>query len=174
MRLPTLNGHIHMTANMTTLVNIGVSGSPQWTHEVCVQIPVLSDGTNTFIWRSGFGDTYAFGDQVDMVYFEYSSADSAFWRICTGIASTRTKTNTSVTVAAATWYVLKFVVNAAGTSVEYFINDVSVGTITTNIPAGTQTSYFVHGLKTLGGTQRDINIDYVYWAAEWPSGTRYT
>jgi hypothetical protein len=41
---------------------------------------------------------------------------------------------TSTAVTAGSWVTLKYIVNAAGTSITFYVNGASVGTITTNIP----------------------------------------
>jgi len=43
-----------------------------WRYETVLRVPTLSDGTNTFIVRSGFLDTYAAADGGDGCYFKYS------------------------------------------------------------------------------------------------------
>jgi len=70
---------------------------------------------------------------TDGVWFEYDENDTN-WQCVNSIAGTETKTDSGVAIAAATKYDLKFFVNAAGTSIEFFVNGVSKATHTTNIP----------------------------------------
>jgi hypothetical protein len=128
-----------------------------------INIATLSDGTNTYYLRFGFGDVYN-ADFVDGAYFEYYSPTSANWYKCTASNSTRTKTDTTIAAAAAAWTRLKIVVNSAGTSVEYFINGISVGVVTTNIPTGTgrETGVFIQIIKTAGTTGRTIDVDWTW------------
>jgi hypothetical protein len=65
-----------------------------------------------------------------------------------------------------TWYKLECEINAAGTEVDFFIDSVSVGTLSTaaNIPAGTgfNNFYNTHIMKLAGTTARDFFIDAYY------------
>jgi|GEM_PF-2061502 len=144
-------------------INIGQSiklGGGQLAFDYLIQIPTLSTVTDAYIQRWGLGDVQG-ADHVNGVYFEYDRATSGdFFRIRTANSSTRTTTVTGTAVAAATWYKLRAVVNAAGTSIQYFINGSSVGTITTNIPTGA-ISPDMHSLRSAGAA-RSFRIDYFY------------
>lgn len=72
--------------------------------------------------------------------------------------------DTGITVAANGWYRLEFEVNADGTSVEFFIDGVSVGTITTNIPAGNSFDLFYnsHIMNVIGLLDRTVWNDNYY------------
>lgn len=132
--------------------------------ETLIQIPDLSDGTDTYSLRFGFYDS-ASADATDGVYFEYDSASHANWRICAASNGSRTKTNTSVAVAPDVWIKLRLDVNADGTSAEFFIDGISVGTVATNIPtgAGRQTGIGALLLKSAGTNNRTAWFDYI-WA----------
>ncbi len=138
-------------------------GAGVYTIESEIYITTLSDGTDTYGLRFGFGDD-ATADFTDGAYFEYLSTTSANWYMCTANNSTRTKTDTSTAVVAGAWLKLKIVVNAAGTSAEYFINGVSAGTVTTNIPTttGRETSAMYSIIKSAGTTNRIFLIDWVW------------
>jgi hypothetical protein len=59
------------------------------------------------------------------------------------------------------WYKLRIDINAAGTSVTFFINDVLVATHTTNIPSSTTAIApisIIH--KSAGTTARTMLTDY--------------
>lgn len=131
--------------------------------QATVQIPDLSDGTETYSFRIGFIDS-ATADATDGVYFEYDTGQSANWRICAANNGSRSKTTTSVAVAADAWINLRIVVNAAGTSAEFFVNGVSVGTISAQIPAtaGRLTGPGAMILKSAGSTNRAVWIDWVW------------
>ena len=148
---------------LASSANFFLFGGGIYTIEGDINVQTLSDGTNTYYLRFGFGDLYN-ADFVDGAYFEYYSPTSANWYRCTASNSTRTKTNTTIAVVAGTWTRLKVVVNAAGTSVEYFINGTSVGSNTTNIPTGTgrETGTFLQIIKTAGTTGRTVDIDWAW------------
>jgi hypothetical protein len=138
-------------------------GDGETAFETSLYIPTLSDGTNRFVVYAGFGDTFLTADYVDGVYFRYSdNLQAGNWEIATASNSTRTQSDSGIAVAAATWYNLAAVVNAAGTSVEFFIDGVSVGTITTNIPTGASRVFSpnVRLHKSLGTTNRTMYEDF--------------
>lgn len=102
----------------------------------------LSDATDNFTFRCGLGKQQTNAETADQILFKYNhGVNSGKWQIlCTSNSSTTTA-DSGVTVAATTWYALRAVINAAATSVEFFIKTgtgawVSVGTISTNIPNG--------------------------------------
>lgn len=127
----------------------GPSGTGAW---------VLGSGETTVEWEiispsvlsSGAADTYtlyiglANGDATcaaptDGVYFSYThSVSSGAWIGMTTASSVTTSVVGSVMVVS-TNYKLKAVINAAGNSVEFFINGTSIGTSTTNIPTAALT-----------------------------------
>ena len=91
----------------------------------------------------GFYDSTT-ANQVDAVSFVYDeggvstgSTASANWQVVTSSNSTRTWTTTTTAVGAGTWVKLGIIVNAAGTSVGFYINGTLVATHTANIPTGT-------------------------------------
>ncbi len=155
--------HALTTPNTSTTLGGGV-----WTYETMVQVPTLSTSVERYQLLAGFIDNNSAANQTDGIYFLYDeggastgSAVSANWQIVTSSNSTRTFTTTSTAVVANTWYKLKIVVNAGASSVEYFINDVSAGTITTNIPNGTsrQLGWGFLQNKSIGTTSRTVNFD---------------
>lgn len=75
------------------------------------------------------------------LYFEYvGTAVAGTWagKSANG-ASVSTTASTAAPAAAGTFQRFKIVTNAGGTSVEFFVNEVSLGSITTNLPAATVT-----------------------------------
>jgi hypothetical protein len=97
----------------------------------------LSNSTNRYTLYAGLGvgDT---GSAYNGIYFSYNdNVNSGNW-VCTCEASGVTTTiNTTVAPSTSSFFNLGFTVNASATSVEFFINTVSQGTITTHIPTGT-------------------------------------
>jgi hypothetical protein len=89
-----------------------------------------------------------------------------YW-ICGAINdSTPTNETTAVTVAEDTWVKLKIVINAAGTSIGFYIDGELKETITTNLPEpGVDSLAIGMGIKkTAGSTSRTAECDY-YWHA---------
>ena len=148
-------------ANAANTFNLG--NAKTWL-EARVVITTAEDGTNRFSTRVGFGDADA-ADFTDGAYFESSLAGnaSANWFRCTANNGTRTKTDTGVAPVAGTYQRLRIKVNAAGTSVDFEIDGVSVGSNTTNIPktSGRESGIAFQSIKTLGTTARTSRLDYV-------------
>lgn len=83
--------------------------------------------------RFGFSDgTSGTGDPTNGVFFEYAKDLSANWRIRSGNASTYTSTTSSTAAAFGSWIKLKITFD--GTTLTFFVNGTSIGTITTNVP----------------------------------------
>ena len=88
----------------------------------------------------------------------------------TAQGATRTTTASGTAVAAATWLRVEVVVNAAASSAEFFVDGVSLGTVATNIPSGTQKTgvgFRIH--KSTGATARTLEVDYVHARCEFTS-----
>lgn len=100
----------------------------------CVQIPTLSDGTNNrFNVYSGLINNEG-SESDDGVYFSYiDNVNSGRWECVTASGGVRTRTNSGVTVTTS-YFGLKAIINAAATSVDFYINGTLVATNTTNIP----------------------------------------
>ncbi len=134
--------------------------------ETLLVLSTLSTSTEEYVLQLGFGTPTFTADQVDGIYVEYDRATADdFWRIATSAASIRTKTTTTSAVinsgTDAGFTRLRFHINGTS-SIEFFINDVSVGTISTNLPTNTTALYpFMNIRKTVGTTNRRCDVDYV-------------
>jgi hypothetical protein len=140
-------------------------GGGSYFNEWSVYIPTLAAVGQDYVLRCGFGDSSTSADHVDGVYFEYNRSLSVNWAIKTANNSTRTTgtVGSPVAVAAATWTKLGYIVNAAGTSVQFYLNGTAYGTaITTNIPitAGRDVAPSAQLIKTNSNTARSVSIDY--------------
>lgn len=126
-----------------------------------IQVPTLSDGTDRFTVYVGFGDSSGAGDMSNGVYFRYSdNLSSGNWERCTASGATRTQQDTGIAVTTSNTH-LGVRINAGGTSVEFLIDGVSAGTITTNIPTASQPfGQLVKIEKALGTASRVVNLDY--------------
>lgn len=128
-----------------------------------VQIPTLSTAAERFILYMGFGDALLAGEFVDGAYFVYSdNINSGNWRASTSSNSVRT-TLDSATAVNTGWNLLTIDMNAAGSSVEFFINGSSIGTIATNIPTGAarETGINFKIDKTVGAGTGSVYFDFV-------------
>ena len=136
---------------------IAGSGAISW--EWAVYAPSrVSDVTDNYELYVGLANGAATGaEPTDGVYFFYNYATSTGkWVGKTAIGSVRTSVVSTTTVAINTWYTLKATINALGTSVEFFINGVSIGTSTTNLPTAALTP--ICGMNTTAGTATSITM----------------
>lgn len=138
-------------------------------YETAVNVTTLSTATERYSMVVGFYDSTT-ANQVDAVSFVYDeggvstgSTASANWQVVTSSNSTRTWTTTTTAVGAGTWVKLGIIVNAAGTSVGFYINGTLVATHTANIPTGTTRAlgFGSQILKSIGTTARTVDIDYL-------------
>jgi hypothetical protein len=134
-------------------------GTDAFTLQWGVQVPTLSTAGEEFIVRCGFCDrntaACAGGD-----YFEYDRLSSTAWRIVTNNGAT-TKATTGNTVTAGQTDQLKIVVNAANSSVAFFIagSQVTGSPLTTTLPGNVTIGCQIQ--KSAGTTSRDVYVDYV-------------
>lgn len=123
----------------------------------------LSDGTNRYTLVMGVANSSTSLNPNDGIYFRYAdNVNSGKWEAVCRFGATETAVDTGIT-ADTSWHTFAFVVNATGTSVGFYIDDVLVATITTNIPVGTDLRLVpIAVFKSLGGTARFFSID-AYW-----------
>lgn len=136
--------------------------------QASININTLSNATERYQLVIGYLDTVTAAAQVDgcFVFYDESGTTnggtaSANWQYCASANSVRTTNASSVAVATG-WVTVKVVVNSS-TSAEFFINGVSLGTITTNIPNGASrdTGFGILIIKSAGTTARTIDCDYI-------------
>ncbi len=128
-----------------------------------IEIPDLSDASETFTLYIGFGDNITSADNTDGVYFRYSHGlSSGNWERCTADNGVRTQQSTGIAVAADTWTHLGIRVNAAGSSAQFLIDGVDAGSIATNIPSGSTRvcGPNIRIVKSVGTTERLLYADY--------------
>lgn len=133
--------------------------------ETRVRLGNLSDGSQSFTVRFGFMDDVG-GDAPDGVFFRYShGTNSGNWQGVSRNNNSESVVNSSVAPVTSGWQKMRIVVNAAGTSVEFFINETSIGTITSNIPtaSGRETALGASIIKSAGTTARTLLMDYLAW-----------
>lgn len=148
-------------------------GGGVWNFESSINISVLSSGTDRYRTVHGFGSIGANVNSVetDGVFITYDeggtangTAASPNWQCVTVAASVRTLTTTTTAVTAGAWNKLRIEVNAAGTSVTFYVNGTAIATHTTNIPLFSNSRYVImkQGIaKTIGTTARTMFCDYI-------------
>jgi hypothetical protein len=156
----------------------GSSGSQQlwfgggaWNFETLINISALSTLLERYRLIFGFGSVISNAQETDGVFITYDeggtangTAASANWQCVTVANSVRTLTTTTTAVTAAAWNNLRIEVNAAGTSVTFYVNGTAIATHTTNIPLPSSSRYFhmkMQIAKQIGLTSRAVYCDYV-------------
>jgi hypothetical protein len=120
----------------------------------------LPDGTNTYNFAAGLRNSNGFQERVD-IGVRYDSG-AVQWRLVTTHSSVSSTPVTATTpaITANTWYMLKIVMRTG--VVEGYINGVSIGTISTNIPTATDGMHpYFRITKTAGTTSRTAQVDLV-------------
>lgn len=140
-------------------------GGGTWVFETLVNFETLSTASDEYVAMWGFADARANDAISDGVYFEYDRTNSVNFIGVTEASGTRTEVDSMVAVSttASTWVTLRIEINAAASSVEFFVNGTSVGTSTTNIPSSVDMNYFVRVIKSAStGAQNIFYMDYFY------------
>lgn len=149
--------------------NVPVSSSPsiivgggEITQQWFIKLRNLSNGTDRFTLKVGMMDlTSNTSAVIDGIWFEYAdNVNSGNWQIKSSNASAVTTANTS-TAATTSWVVLKIIINAAGTSIAYYINGTQVANspITTNIPVSGICPQIQMRNSVGTGADRDLGVD---------------
>lgn len=133
-----------------------------------IKIPTLSTSGERYKIIFGLVGDSTTSTINDGIYFEYSDATSANWRIASANDGTRSEANTSTVVAAGTWVRLEVAASATASVISYLINGSTVATSTTNIPTGTgdPVSPILGIFKSAGSSNRTIQTDYVGFSLE--------
>jgi hypothetical protein len=132
------------------------------------QVVNASDGTETFTVRVGYIDSSS-AESADGAFFRYThSVNGGEWEAVTRSNGSETAADTNVTVSAGNYRVFEIEVNAAGTSVAFYIDGALVATNSTNIPtgAGRNTGHGIGIFKSAGTTARSVLLDMIAWSFE--------
>lgn len=121
----------------------------------------LSTAAQRYTLYTGIVDTANPDGSTDGVYIRYrDNINGGKWQARVANGGGFTDLDTGVLAVINTWYFLEMEINAAGNSVEFFINGASVGTIASG-PAANSTAEIRTGiLKSVGTTSR-----LAYWDA---------
>lgn len=142
-------------------------GALETVYQGMAYLPILSTAGETYTVRFGLGDSVA-AESVDFIGFRYThGTNSGRWQGVTRSNSTESTVDTGVAAVAATWVKFGLRVNMAGTSVQFYVDDVATGAaITTNIPTGaSRLLTYLPGfiIKSAGTTARSLLVDrYAY------------
>lgn len=144
------------------------------TYTACwnVGFSTLSTGTERYQVAVGLGDDTGatlLAQQTDGCYFRYDDSASANWICVSSQASTRTETTTGVAVSNLQFQKMGIVINSAGSSVSFYIDDVLVATHGTNVPGvGQFFGPIAKIMKSVGTTTRQVYLDYFLLEAQFP------
>jgi hypothetical protein len=168
----TSTGYITQT-NEGFVASQFIFGGGAWVFETFVNVETLSDASNRFRFVSGFGNAPTNGADTNGAFFTYDegatqngTAATPNWQCVTSVSAVRTLTTTTSVVTAGAWVKLRIEVNAAATSVTFYVNGTLVATHTTNIPtwvsAANPRAFNVKQsiVKTIGTTTRSVFCDY--------------
>ena len=138
--------------------------------ETYITIATLSTSAERFFTQFGYAVPSNWQNTPNAIFFSYDEGGVQFFDgqatpnfkcYTKGTAGTRTFTITTVPVVANQWYKLRIDINAAASSVAFYIDGNLVATHTTNIPAITTPMVLVSQMiKTVGTTARTMYTDY--------------
>lgn len=126
---------------------------------------ILSTAGERYVLRTGYFSMSLPNTIIKGIGFEYQDdQNGGRWQALTEDGIGETSVDTGILAAVNTYTFFEFEVNAAGTSIEFFMDGVSVATITTNIPSGTGFPLFYSTMimKLTGTTSRTSYIDAYY------------
>jgi hypothetical protein len=162
--MASLSRPIMLGAGTTSAVAGFKLGGGELTINWVFSIVTASNGTNRYTLVCGIGDTSNAAAQANGCWVQYSdNLNSGNWTFNTSSASTPTNSNSSTAVTTG-WHNAQIVVNAAGTSVQFNMDGVSLGTaITTNIPTTGILPFFniVHGAGTVAAVTVLVDLFYL-------------
>jgi hypothetical protein len=141
-----------------------MNGNKRVNYGTLLYFPAVANSTDdyqfTFGWAYNASGVNLPANVTHGIYFRYDKDDSTgnFIAVCkTGAFITEDATN--VTLTAGTEYELE--ISVFGTSAYFYINDVLVSTITTNIPFNQYLNAIGYMTKTAGTTDVACNVDWI-------------
>lgn len=123
-------------------------------------LPTLSNGTDTFTFQLGLRTVITGTDNNRIIATYTHGTNSGNFTLTASNAGSSTTVNGTAGPVAGTIHTLEIEVNAAGTSVVLYLDDVAITTaLATNIPASsTGLAMFALLFKSLGATNRTATI----------------
>ena len=144
-------------------------GATKYVFEGMIDVQAVPDATNDFRFTFSMGTDIGSGStNLNGVAILMNRSINATNYVCQ-TADGATFTNVDSGVAMATgWKKFKIEVNKTGTSVEFFIDDVSVAVVTTNIPTttGREVTGLVKVHKIAGATDIIADLDWWHFVAD--------
>ena len=148
-------------------------GGGAWNYEALININTLSTALERYRMIFGFGNVISNSAETDGVFITYDEGGtangtvaSANWQCVSVANSVRTLTTSTTAVTASAWNKLRIEINAAGTSVVFYVNGTAIATHTTNIPLASNSRYVIMKTgvaKTIGLTTRGFYCDYIVY-----------
>lgn len=145
-----------------------IIGYFQETFEWRVKIGVLGAANPNYTMYIGCSKDSGGTPGPDAIYFKYNYAtNSGNWQIESVKFGSGTSTGNTGTAADTNWHRFKIVINSAGNSAAFYIDDVQVtnSPLTTNLPPTGQIPY-IYVTNSSGTNKKDFYIDYFYYKAE--------
>lgn len=147
-------GVLQLTANNTNIMLVGYAGSifplgPVASGDIFEMVAlqhIVSSASSTF---TNFFAA-AVNGALDSICFSYKASTGKIRGEVNGV------TTSEASVTASSWNKYKFVVGSG--SVEFFLNGVSIGTVTTTVPTGASSIYIAR-MPVAGA----LDVDYVYF-----------
>ena len=145
-----------------TVLNPTQFGSAHLVCSCLVNIPTLSDGTNTYTFQFGFipsptSNTLAVNNSVCIRYTH--GTNSGKWQgFSRDNAGTESTADLGTTVATGTNYLLTIGFDKSRSEARFYINGVYSGRVTGNMPNATATGVRAIIIKTAGTTSRNAVI----------------
>jgi hypothetical protein len=134
--------------------------------EIRMKTPADVTAARDYAMVLGMGDSLLSITHRDAVAFQWvADSSSQQWRGMTSNNGTKSYVTGGSAITASTWYRLRAEVNALGTSVTFYVNGSSIGTITTNIPSDVtarMVSPHIKIVRYLAGTTQTMYVDYFY------------
>lgn len=143
----------------TTLTALVLSGAV-WTWEALVQVPVLSDETNSFKVHVGGINGPAGGDAGVFFKTIHSYKDGRWTCQAVDGEIAPEPVDSGVPVVAGQWYRLKIIIDATAATAKFYIDGQYITTMTSGIPAGATLGMVVALNKTAGTTARKVVSDW--------------
>jgi hypothetical protein len=123
----------------------------------------LSDATDRYTQYAGIFDNSDPDSAQEGILFRYrDNVNGGKWQARVANGGSFSGADTGITVTTGTWYSLEMEINAAGDSVEFFIDGASVATIASGPAANSTAEARIGTLKSAGTNSRTMRIDAAY------------